>query len=384
MLEVELPAGDLTIVKSSKPVMVLQHTARHCIDTGERPSPSSTATVNVMPSLKETTNKYILSPLSQDKDTIVTINMVMKGKRIDKVFLNNISLSSQSNNVLNITLYGSSGQFRLYRLKLLATSGKMECQTGGFLIFSQTNPFIHIQPNMENNNTSGVKSTSWGDSLSNGSTVEINGTQFISNIHSRISTHDRLIILTTPSIISKSPIYDLSRPVVTLSSDDPEYSSSSSSTINRKLNRKHPKNHLNDILKHGSSQVTDTYGPSSNIQASDIPFVVKEDKSRHDINFHETEADNIWFVHRGDGSSLDITVIAVILSLASAVILVIVVIFGFLMAERWCRRDRLTISKLLLSLRRISYNRRKIEDSRPLIQDNFEMLEEDYDVEVSP
>ena len=382
-LDFELPPGDFITIQSERPVMVLQHTGGHCTDTGEGSRLCSTSSVTIVPSLKGVAMRYLLNPLNQGNNTTVTINMIVKGQQINNILFNDVALPHRNKEMINLYLYGVTGQFNLYRLELLATSGIIKHRNNGFLLISQTTPLMHVQSQEDKV----LKEEQNGSIL--GTNIPITGKQ-LSDPHStsimRNTSSSSYAGLTSDifTINSTSWITNISHSPFTTSSQVTDHNPSTSSFNNRKSFKEYLDGHLNDILKQETKAVSDVRGLPSVIHRSGIPFVVKKDKDVDEINFHEMETRHIWRENNGDGQSLDITVIAVIVSLASAIILVIVVVFGFFIAEFVYCKDKITLAKVLFSVRRFTNTRRRLGDTGPLIKDNFEMFPHEYDNGISP
>lgn len=342
--------------------MVLQRREGRCTDTSEGLRPCSRDVLMRVSSVKEADRRYVLNPGIQDKDTIVTINMILIGEQIDNILYNDVALLSRNKEVLNVTSYKLSGQFSLYRVHLLAIPGKIECSTTALLILSEIKPFIHVRTKADIFSDIEENPLAQGVTISNNSLVNVNETESISNTINGNSTSNTGTTYNTSVVIAK---------ITTMSTMD---------RTNQKVLKQHSNSHLNDILKHEANSVLGMDKQPYVPQTSGIPLVVKEAKLRDEINFHEAESRIALPANKNENSRLDVTVIAVIVSLASAVILVIVVVFGFLIAEFWCRRIDMT----KVSIRRIGQKSRKIGDSGPLIQDDFEMLPLYYEGEKSP
>ena len=367
-LDIDLPAGESIVIQSEKPVMVIQHTERGCTTTELVSQPCSIGRLIMVPSIKDFSNKYILSAPSQDKENIVTINLVLKGREIDNILLNGVALSNHNKEMFNKTFYGISGEFRLYRLHLLVCSGTMEYENDGFLILSHTTPFIHPLRKMDY--VTGIEyNTSALDELKNTSVNQFIKTQGIMyNVGMTDNTSDSRVglstllpanvinhtVVTLPSALAENDSTGIATPIIKpfkynkqdttiadqsnitnskgpvteinsfnnispsptpdviyhtavtgLSKIDRQTSTPKSTTFVKPF-KSPPESRLNDILKHEAKVHSDVGGFPSVQRASGMPFVVKQAKARDEINVDEVEWRNAWLDGKQDDAGLDI------------------------------------------------------------------------------
>ncbi|KAK2144116.1 hypothetical protein LSH36_784g01037 [Paralvinella palmiformis] len=335
-INVHLPMGDFIYILSDKPLMVLQYVDDDCAMTSNRLEEScSTSNILMLPSVKTASHRYVLRPLIRDEGAPVEVNMMVK--QGDDIRLNNETLSSAHKNVFNMTLYGISGDFNLYKLHLLASSGTMERNSDRFLLVTSTSAFIHTptQGNLPPAKQPDLSPDNGTDSEQTGIPYQERPVQLVSSPVAEARAH--LSLDTASSLANTS-----------------DATTEKSATSAYPPHRDHPqiqkiynKNRLNDIYKPLKINLGPHYRRlPSPLQPTGVPFVVKSAKARKEVNFHEAESRSVSRDSDDDAPGLDITVIAVIVSLASAVILAFVFVFGFLMAEFLCRRNLFSLSRV--------------------------------------
>ena len=391
--DLPLPQGDYISIESDKPLMVLQYSDGDCVVGLNALRRHSCLDLIVVPSITDGRSRYVFHTFPWDGLTI-KMNMVIKGQNTSGLLLNDVA---SNHDVLNVTYYGTRGEFNLYRLQLLASSNIMVLENSQpgvmFLISAPTSAEYYRIYNSEQQFTSHsvvneaqsgapnikheliykhVPNQDWNEKGSQRSTNKtlIGELKAVVNTQSMVysatddhtHTSDSPVTLQTSAAVNTPDTFFLQHNASDINKNNahivkrlsPTTSKTIASTetspvivaikqINTgKASNKHS---MNDIFKYRVRTRSQLNDFSSLLNPTDVPFVVKPAKARDEINFHESESRSIWHDHnnKGDTSSndagLDTTVIAVIVSLASALILVVVCVLGFLMAEFVCRRD---------------------------------------------
>ena len=368
-LDIHLPAEEFIAIQSDKAVMAIQFSAGDCIDVKGYREFCSTGSLRILPSINNAASRYILNPLSHDQQRNMVINMIVRTNQANDVVFNGISLFDHESKMLNLTLNWTYRQFSMYRLHLLACSGKMELGNDRFIILSQTAPFIYAQRELDRS----LEGTELGNDKYNQEHNSSSDDSLHTTINASIPSADVKSMTsarTSHSVGSMTSRAVRRRPTATSATVRKSFQTPSQSQ---------PKN----VLTYENEPTLDVGRTSPSRQSSGVPFVVKEARNPNEINFPEAEWRSARRQHDDNDPGFDITAIAVMVSLASAIVLVIVVVFGFFIAEFVCSGDKWTVFKASLRFYRTRPNRRKIGDCRPLIADNIEMFPPDYDVEIS-
>ncbi len=264
--------------------MVLQHSDVNCPDISSRFHCSHLIKI---PAIVSSASDYLLQTHNQDGNSTVQIILVVKGKHSDGLLLNNVSLSNHTRDMINVTLYAIYGEFHLYKLQLLASSGRITHHDSGvqFLITTSGSASVHVVDygdfkHYMSATTGNLSNIGYTDNMQNAEREVTESNSFESN--EMLPTHmsethnqDKYISDKNDNLLDNSLVNDIFH-------------------FNDKVAQPRP----NAIFP--------------GIKPSGEPFIVKEDKTRDEINFHETESHNMWNDSSGTKAKLDKTVIGVI------------------------------------------------------------------------